>query len=117
MDWLHVNSQITKSLFSGVDGEVGKYVQQVSGSGLDGQCPVCLTELAGSEDEGGIVCLSMCHHALHVPCMQALISHQNAKTKVRHSVTCCIDKINFNLNLIIIHMPIVALSAIRSITI
>ncbi|KAF4526388.1 hypothetical protein B566_EDAN012678 [Ephemera danica] len=66
----------------GVDGEVGRYVQQVTGTGLEGQCcPVCLIDLAGSDSEGGIICLTQCKHALHLPCMQALISHQNAQTK------------------------------------
>lgn len=67
----------------GVDGEVGRYVQQVTETGLEGQCcPVCLIDLAGSDSEGGgIICLKHCKHALHLPCMQALISHQNAQTK------------------------------------
>ncbi|XP_059480743.1 protein deltex [Neocloeon triangulifer] len=80
------NSKRHKNLAEifGVDEAVSQNLK-CTYSAVDGQCPVCLMELSDdSDDSDGVVILCLCQHALHVPCLQALIQNQSSQAKGKY---------------------------------
>ncbi|XP_065344525.1 protein deltex [Cloeon dipterum] len=67
----------------GVDESVSKHLK-CTFSTVDGQCPVCLMDLNDNSDSEGVVILCLCQHALHLPCLQALIQNQSAHSKGKY---------------------------------